>query len=344
MDNEPQWHDIREFAVEGRGWNETKSFYDRLPAKAEGVVRDPVWELSLHSAGMCARFVTDAEAIHGRWTLRFESLAMDHMAATGVSGLDLYVKTADDRLRWLGLGRVTEFPTNTGELISGIPAGNREYMLYLPLYNGVTSVEVGIAASKTISAAPPRRRGADKPIVFYGTSITHGACASRPGMCHTAMLGRRFDLPVINLGFSGSGTMDPEFAPLMAELEAAAYVIDCAPNMVAGEITERTEPFVRTLRKAHSQTPILLVEDRTYSNAFLVGEKRERNDSSRAALRAAYQRLLDAGTTNLHYLAGETLLGDDCEGTVDSSHPNDLGFIRQADAFEKALRPALQRS
>jgi hypothetical protein len=106
-------------------------------------------------------------------------------------------------------------------------------------------------------------------------------------------------------------------------------------------VAERTEPLVNALRAAWSETPIVLVEDRTYSDAFLNPTKRARNDSSRAALRAAFERLTAAGTGRLYYLAGEGLLGEDNEGTVDSSHPTDLGFLRQADAFEPVLRQAL---
>jgi hypothetical protein len=111
------WTDIRELGVEGRGWNETKAFYDRLPAKAEGTVRPPVWSLSRHSAGMHVRFVTDSSVIHARWALTARELAMPHMAATGVSGLDLYAKTDSGQWHWLAVGRPTS-QTNTQALVN----------------------------------------------------------------------------------------------------------------------------------------------------------------------------------------------------------------------------------
>ncbi len=335
------WYDLRLLDVEGRGWTETKAFYDRLPAKAEGVVREPVWNLSRQSAGLCARFVTDATAIQARWTLTNGQLAMPHMPATGVSGLDLYVKS-NGRWRWLAVGFPKEQTTRLA-LVSGLPAGEREYLLYLPLYNGVSSVELGLQKGLKLAKADPYGADRRKPIVFYGTSITQGGCASRPGMVHTAILQRRLGFPVINLGFSGNGRMEPEMATLFAELDPAVYVLDCLPNMSAVEVTERVEPFVTVLRKAHSDTPILLVEDRSYTDSFLVASKRQRNIDSRAALKAAFERLTKAGTKNLSYLTGEELLGDDGEGTVDSSHPTDLGFVRQANAFEKALKPLLAK-
>jgi hypothetical protein len=338
------WFDLRLLDVEGQGWKDTQAPYDRLPARAEGVVRDPVWKLSRHSAGLCARFRTDATAVHARWTLTSPNLAMPHMPATGVSGLDLYVRSPKGgRWHWLGNGRPTQAPTNSATLVQGLSAeaGLREFLLYLPLYNGVRSVEIGLPKGSTLARGPQRPAGHQKSIVFYGTSITQGGCASRPGMVHTAIVGRRFEQPVINLGFSGNGRMDPEVGRLLAELDPAVYVIDCLPNLNAKDVAERTEPLVHTLRQARPHTPILLVEDRTYANAFILEGPRRHNAESRAALRQAFERLTAAGVKELHYLPGDKLLGSDGEDTVDSSHPTDLGFLRQAEAFVEALAPLL---
>ncbi|MDP6445609.1 MAG: SGNH/GDSL hydrolase family protein [Pirellulaceae bacterium] len=331
------WYDIRLLEVEGQGWKETKAPFDRLPATAEKEVRAAVWNLSRHSAGICARFSTSATEISARWTLTSSRLAMPHMAATGVSGLDLYVKH-EGKWRWLATGFPRE-QSNVAKLISGIPRGKREYLLYLPLYNGVSSVEIGLPEKDAMETAPSR--GDAKPIVFYGTSITQGGCASRPGMVHTAILGRWLDRPVINLGFSGNGRMEAELARLMAQLDAAVYVIDCLPNINAKDVGSRTEPLIKILRAARPDTPILLVEDRNYTDSFLVTGKRVRNETSQQALRAVFEKLT-GDDANLHYLRGGHLLGDDNEGTVDSSHPTDLGFLRQAAAFRVALEPLLK--
>ncbi|MEO6811126.1 MAG: SGNH/GDSL hydrolase family protein, partial [Isosphaeraceae bacterium] len=226
-------------------------------------------------------------------------------------------------------------------LVSGLPEGTREYLLYLPLYNGVTSLEIGVPEGCTLKKAEDRPEDRCKPVVVYGTSITQGGCASRPGMVYTAILGRRFDRPFINLGFSGNGRMEPEMADLLAELDPAVYVLDCLPNMNAQLVTERVEPFVRTLRKSHPDTPIVLAEDRTYANAFLLPERRQANTNNRAALHAAYDRLIADGVTGLHYLPGEAQQGVDGEGTVDGSHATDLGFYRMAQVFGDLLAPLL---
>jgi GDSL-like lipase/acylhydrolase family protein/SGNH-like hydrolase/esterase family protein len=337
------WYDARLLTVEGQGWSENKSAYDRLPSKAEGKVRSAVWNLSRHSAGIAVRFTTDAPALQARWTLTSASLAMPHMPATGVSGLDLYVRDHERRWRWLANGRPGA-QTSSVQLVAGLPVNEREYMIYLPLYNGVKSVEIGIAKEHAIAAAGNRAEGYEKPMVFYGTSITQGGCASRPGMVHTAILGRCFERPVINLGFSGNGRMEAEVVELIAEIDASVYVLDCLPNIDAAAVAARTKPCIEILRKARPDTPILLVEDRTYCDSFLVASKRQRNLTSRAALRQVFDQLIAAGEEQLYYLEGEHLLGDDNEGTVDSSHPTDLGFQRQADAFGAALRPILDAS
>ncbi len=345
VEKETVWHDVRPLGVEGQGWKDVTAAYDRLPGKAEKLVRPAVWGLSRHSAGLCVRFVSDATTLDARWTLTSERLAMPHMPATGVSGLDLYVRGPSGRWRWLSVAKPTKAPTNTARLVTGLPEGKkREFLLYYPLYNGVKSVEVGVPKGKALGKAPERPVERRKPIVFYGTSITQGGCASRPGMVHTAILGRRLDWPVVNLGFSGNGRMELELARLLGEIDAAVYVIDCLPNMSAKSVESNAEPFVKVLRKARPRVPILLVEDRSYANASLLPDRGKRNAASRAALKKAYDRLVRAGVEGLHYLPGDKLLGADGEDTVDGSHPTDLGFLRQADAFQPVLAPLLPKA
>ena len=261
------------------------------------------------------------------------------MPATGVSGVDLYVKS-QGKWRWLAVGQPQE-QTNTAVLINNVPAGSHEYLLYLPLYNGVTSVEVGVPQDATLQRRTLEEK---KPIVFWGTSITQGGCASRPGMVHTAILGRWLDYPVVNLGFSGNGRMEPEVAEFIAEIDASLFVIDCLPNITEEVILERTRPLVTILRSQRPDTPILLVEDRSYTNSFFQASKQTRNSSSRRALRSVFQAMQRDGIEGLHYLEGDNLLGADGEDTVDGSHPTDLGFLRQAHAFRAVIAPILAGS
>jgi hypothetical protein len=318
------WTDARELTVEGKGWTDTETFYDRLPAKAKGVVREPVWGLSLDSAGYCVRFVTQSPTIRVKWDLRKAQLAMEHMPATGVSGVDLYARQGTG-WRFVGNGR----PTKQSNEAAFANPGLTEFMLYLPLYNGVTAVSVGVPQSKSLSPAPVR----GKPVVFYGTSITQGGCASRPGMAYTAIVGRKLDVPVINLGFSGNGQGEPEMADLLAELDPSVYVFDALWNMTPQFVTERTAPFVRKLRAAHPETPIVLVEDCAVRNNIPTPKGK--------LLREIFAALQKEGVPGLYFISAEGMMGPDDEGTVDCCHPTDLGFMHQADVFVRELKPIL---
>lgn len=331
------WHQVSVWGVEGRGWSDVKRPYDRFPAKAEGVVREKVWDLSRQSAGMSCRFASDAPEIQVRYLLLSPTIARPHMPATGVSGVDLYTLLPEGQWRWLGTTQPREARV-AAAIIDNMPREMRTYMLYLPLYNGLDSLEIGVTRGARFEAIPPRK---EQPLVFYGTSIMQGACASRPGMAIPAILGRRLNLPVINLGFSGNGRMEPEVGALLAELDARMYIIDCLPNLSPELTAERTEPLVRQLRAARPTTPILLVEDRIFPNAVVQPERMDGHQKRQAALRKAFDRLRAAGVKNLFYLEGETLLGDDGEATVDGSHPTDLGMMRYADAYERVLRAIL---
>lgn len=333
------WHDVTQWGVEGRAWadQERKRWFDRLPAKAEGKVTGAVWGLSRDSAGMMVRFRTDAVAIYAKYKLMKEKLAMPHMPATGVSGLDLYARDGSGKWRWVYLTKPDKQMMEVA-IVTDLAPGIREYAAYLPLYNGVDSLEIGVPPGAKFEGLPPR---GEKPIVFYGTSITHGASASRTGMVHTAILGRRFDRPVINLGFSGNGKMDAAVGELMCEIDAAVFVIDCLPNMDAKTVSERAVPLVRQLRAARPDAAIVLVEDRPFTNTWIRPSRQKFHAENHAALKGAFDELKAAGVPRLYYVPGDHLLGDDAEGATDASHPNDLGFMRQADAFEPILRAAL---
>ena len=339
LEDEIDWYDVKQIGVEGKGWTDTKRYFDRLPSKAEGMVREAVWNLSRHSAGMCMRFVTDSPNIYVRYKLHLERLSMSHMPATGVSGLDLYGEDSEGIDRWVSVVRPNKQQMDTS-IAKDLAPGPRRYTLYLPLYNGVDDLEVGVAKGESFKPLAPRE---EKPILFYGTSIMHGACASRPGMAFPAILGRRLRRPTINLGFSGNGRMEAEVAALLAEIDPCAFVIDCLPNMNETTVSERTTPLVKKLREAHDETPILLVEDRSFTNTPFFPSRRTHHHNSRTALRKAYAELTDAGIGNLYYLDGDHLLGDDGEGATDGSHPNDLGMVRYADAYEPVLRSMLKQ-
>lgn len=339
-DEKVAWHDVRDTDLEGRAFPEAerKSYFDRLPAEADGKVTPAVWGLSRDSAGQMFRFRTDATSIYAHYKVTKAKLELPHMPATGVSGLDLYARDKDGKWRWVQVVRPTAQEMKV-RIAENLDPGEREYALYLPLYNGVEFLHVGVTEGKTFEGLKPRA----KPVVFYGTSITHGACASRPGMVHTAILGRRFDVPVVNLGFSGNGRMDQAVGDFLVRIDAAAFVIDCLPNMNPKDVTEKCAPLVRQLRAARPETPIVLVEDRRNTDTWLLAARRKFHDENHAALKAAYDQLVKEGVKGLSYVPGDHLYGDDNDGATDGSHASDLGFFRQADIFEPFLKAALGR-
>lgn len=336
-----KWQNLRDtLPLEGAGWTRTEHPYDRLPADARASVRPEVWKLAQDSAGLCYRFVTDATALRARWKLRrTDRLALSHMAATGVSGLDLYVRDAGE-WHWLAVARPDKPDENERLLVHDLSPKKREYLLYLPLYNGIESIELGLPEGAALEKAPDRYRSV-RPLVFYGTSILQGGCASRPGMAYPAILGRALDRPSINLGFSGNGKSEPEMAELLAQLDPAAYVLDSLPNLTPELAAERVEPFIRRLREAHPATPIVLVENVNYADTGFVEARRIRVADSNTQLRNLYEKLKEAGDAHLHYVASSLLLGGDGEDTVDGTHPTDLGFHRMAVGMEPILRAAL---
>ncbi|MGH9665133.1 MAG: SGNH/GDSL hydrolase family protein [Bryobacteraceae bacterium] len=333
------WHDLSKFPLEGKGWRDTKTLYDRLPARAEGIVRPPVWTLSQDSTGLRYRFVTAATFIRARWKLReMIGTRLPHMAATGSSGVDLYVRYQG---AWRALGVGMPYGENAEHtLVRGLSKDSREYMLYLPLYNGVSSVELGLPRDASLEPAPERDTS-KKAIVFYGTSILQGCCASRPGMAYPSILGRMLDWPTINLGFSGNGRAEPEVANFLAELDPVMFVLDPLPNLESGQVSGRLGSFVKILRGRHPSTPIVLVENVAYTDSFLVETRRARVAGSNRALREVYNALVAAGDKHVLYVPSWALFGSDGEDTVDGTHPTDIGAVRMARGMEPVLREAM---
>jgi len=336
-----KWHDAATLRIEGKAWEDTESPFDRLPARALSQVSDSVRGLSKHSAGMAVRFRTDSGTLRVRWSLGDNAYAMTHMAATGTSGLDLYLKAADGCWAYAGTGRPEDKRDNEVTFFSDRPKAERTYLLYLPLFNRLTSLSIGVSADSYFETV---ESGSGESVVFYGTSIVHGGCASRPGMAYPAIIGRALDCETVNLGFSGSARMEPAVCDLLAELDPDVFVIDALPNMGSDPITERTLGLVRTIRRSRPSTPIILVENITYQTGRAFGSDGSYEQAINAQLRAAYGQLLAEGCGKLYCVAGADLLGTDGEATVDGAHPTDLGFSRMGQVIGPVVSRVLADS
>ena len=336
--------------VEGQAWPaEVAEPYDRLPARAQDKVREPVWKLSKQSAGLVIRFRSNSGQIRVKYTVS-GGHALPHMPATGVSGLDLYAVSSEGEMRWTSgkysFGDTLSYQFRDIEPNDTYHKRGREYRLYLPLYNHVNWLEIGVVDGTEFTILPPRP---DKPILIYGTSIAQGACASRPGMAWPAILGRKLDRPVINLGFSGNGRLEPELIDLISEIDAKVYVLDCLPNLTIRPDTKFTLDDVRskiiasvtTLRKNRPDAPIVLAEHAGYSDEGLNPLTKRYASEVNQKLREALDSLKSRGISNI-YLVPRSDFGQDMETSVDGTHPTDLGMMRYAEGYEKNLRKILK--
>ena len=333
--------------LEGQAWpKEVKDPYDRFPGRAQQTLNANVWNISHSSAGLYLKFKTDAAAIEVRYTVQGKgSFAMGHMPATGVSGVDLYAIDHSGNWTWapgsFSFGDTIVYRFSNLEADHEFSGRDCEYRLFLPLYNTVSWMQIGVAENKHFAAMP---LAPEKPIVVYGTSIAQGACASRPGMAWTAIVERAFDRPVVNLGFSGSGQLEQSVIDLMTEIDAKLYVLDCLPNLTVGagfsdeEVIKRIKAAVHGLQQKRPAVPVLLVEH-SGGNTSRVIDTARYNEFRKVneALQQAVAALKADGVTNIYILTCAAI-GLDINSTVDGVHPNDVGMIKQAAAYEKIIR------
>jgi hypothetical protein len=306
--------------------------YIRFPVKYKTTLRKEVWELGENSAGVSIRFRTNASTIMVRWTVMGDN-ELPHMPATGVKGVDLY-SYVNNEWQYVKTG----FPkgkTTEQVLLSKGDGQFREYLLNLPLYDGVDSLKIGINRRATISKPKEQYLLDKKPVVYYGTSIAQGGCASRPGMVFTGILSRKLGRPFINLGFSGNGTIETSVGEAMCEIDAALFVIDCNPNTDKDLIYDRTIELVKMLKGRKPEVPVLLVEGFLNESSYF-NDPSHGNENiirKRMELKRAYETLKKSGVSKLFYQKGDGLIGEDHEGTVDGIHPTDVGMMRIAEAL-----------
>ena len=326
-----KYFDGQSFAIIGKYHSEKN--YARFPMEYKNKVRSDVWDLGQNSAGISIRFRSNASVISVRWTLLADN-NMDHMPSTGIKGVDLYAYV-DNHWKYVNTGRV-KGKVNEFTLVKTSDNIYREYLLNLPLYDGVDSLSIGINNTAEITMPAENYLIAKKPVVYYGSSIAQGGCASRPGMAFTNILERAMDRSFINMGFSGSGTFDIPVGEAISEIDAALYVIDCNPNTKTELIYDRAVELVKLLKQKRPGIPVLLVEGFYYENGF-ADPKLSDTEKKRVELRRAFKTLQDSGIKQIYYKSGDGLIGKDHEGTVDGVHPNDLGMLRIAEGLQPAI-------
>lgn len=323
------WYNAADLYLEGKGWK-TETPFVRLPDSAKPLVTEKVWVQSRYSAGLAVHFTSNSKEISAKWPGGGQ---LKNMTAIGVSGLDLYTRDAaapeKSQWTWVGVGKPDTGPT-TAKLATFPTTEEREFLLFLPLYATCESLEIGVLPGSTF--AQPETSRTQKPIVFYGTSIVQGGCASRTGMAHTALLRRWLNREVINLGFSGAGSMEIEIADLLGELDAAVIVIDTLPNTTTAQMNERYIPFINRLREHNPTVPLILV-------GHIMGDKLpDRNNRMDEVI----AELTASGLQNFTYIPGRNLIAGPEEATVDGVHPTDLGFMRMAEVHYGVMKELVE--
>lgn len=314
--------------------------FSRMDPAAYGL-KGTVAYKALQSTGLFLVFSTDSRSLSARWKTSASRAEGTNTGANAQKGLDLYIKKDG---RWVYAA--TGIPDMKGDcvhhecrMISTMPEGVKECLLYLPLFDVVDSLEIGVDMSSTVEAMPNPFR---HKIVFFGSSITHGSAASRSGMSYVARYGRDNGLYCINMGFSGQGRLQEEFARALADTDADAFVFDQFSNPSAEQIRERFDKFVDIIRAAHPETPLIFVQT-------IRREKRNFNmdsDAYEAAKQKAGEEMVRARMKtdrNIWFIGSDGFLGDDSLGTADGTHPTDVGFSRMLERLSPRLNKILRR-
>ena len=250
-----KWIDGRYLPIEGRAFDGTEQYYDRLPTNVTTGVNSAVRTAKHHTAGMQFRFSTDSTSLVFKWTPYNNGLSADNMAATGASGIDVYRFDAGSGCwRYVKTGRIS---SASGASLSLDWTPGTPCLVNLPLFNGIREFSLGIDSEASVYRLPPHRGGSVKPVVFYGSAVTQGLGASRPGLSFVNIVGRMLDVPVVNLGFSGGCLMELEMSEHLAAIDASCYVLDGVRGMDA---TADSEAFVRNLRERRPDVPIVMAE------------------------------------------------------------------------------------
>ena len=309
--------------------NEHRKYpFQRFPNKYKGSIRKEVWDLSENNAGISIQLKTNSRNLKIKWNVKLD-FRMNHMTDAGIKGLDIY-EHVNNQWQYLSTGLPN---SNKNEhLIKFNDVNKKTLCLYLPLYDSIVDLDIGIDDDSNLKFI----KNDNKPIVFYGTSITQGGCASRPGMAHTNIISRKTIYPCINLGFSGNGHLETEIGDILSKMNAKCFVIDCLPNVNITQIKSLVFPLVKSIRNKNdvNQCPIAFIEQPLMHDAYIDEDVRKKN----LLLLNEIKECEKLGFKDMHLIGQNGCLGSDHEATVDGIHYNDIGFQRFADHILKNIQ------
>ncbi len=326
-----------ELPVHGKLFDTPQKFH-RVDTAKYNTIPASVKRLYTNSAGLFVTFKSSAPEIYAKWCVTNRKVNLN-LTAIANKGLDVYIKNENGQWQYASSKGTTK---ECEELKLAEKLGNdeKEFLVYLPLYDETKSLQIGVSSGYSIE---PLSNPFKKEIVVYGSSIVHGASASRAGMAYPAILSRRTGFNFVNFGVSGNAKIEKEMAHMFADLNPDVYILDCVPNSSPEQIKSRTLYFVEYLREKHPNTPIIMIPSVVRELSFFNQSWKERNHQQNAQWKAQYDKLIAKGIKNLYYLDDDYLLGHDHEGTTDGTHPSDLGFMRMVEKIEPFVLEVMRK-
>jgi len=331
------------FGLAGFAWLNQDGKYRRMPVSPACPLPEAVEVLANHTAGGQIRFRTDTGKLAIKVRLSGADM-MDHMPATGMKGFDCYIGAPGNE-KYYSTTRFDHTKQQYECILYELNVRQpRHITLNFPLYQGVEEVLIGIDPDAAVAEPVPYAN--DKRIIAYGTSITQGGCACRPGMAYTNIMSRRIPLEFVNLGFSGNGRGEPEVARVIAEIvDPACLIIDYEANCSTAEHIQATLPeFIRIYRGSHAQVPIIVMSQIRFGMEWSDDDSLRMRLARKQVMTDTVEQLRQQGDGHLYFVDGSELLGDDFEEcTVDGIHPTDLGFYRIAEGLTPILKRILEK-
>ena len=310
--------------------------FRRIPTDVAERTSEGVVVLHTHTAGGRVRFCTDSPFVAIK-THQSVISRMPHFAITGTASFDMYTRIDGGDYRFFGTF-VPPYDVQDG-YESRLDFGERrmrEITINFPLYSNVEELLIGLDKGSVVEAPAPYIN--DKPIVYYGSSITQGGCASRAGNAYPSRISRMLDCDYINLGFSGSAKGEPAIVEHMASMDMGMFVLDYDHNAPSKEHLRAThKPLFDAIRKTHPDIPILMLSTTTVSRYF------DNRDERRQIIYDTYESAVKHGDKNVYFMAGTDIFQEEVIGaTVEGCHPGDLGFYLMANAIGAKIKEILK--
>lgn len=309
--------------------------FRRIPEALAKEVNEGVYGLHANTAGGRVRFVTDSPYVVIKAKIRPSK--MPHFAFSGSCGFDMFSEYDGD-VRYGGTFMPPIDIEDWYESVQDHVNGSQERVVTInfPLYSDVYKLYIGLKEGSVLEEAPAYK--VEKPVVSYGSSITQGGCASKPGSSYQSILSRKFNTDYINLGFSGSGRAEDNIVNYIKNLEMSVFIMDYDHNAPTPEYLESTHnKMFKAIREAQPNLPIIIMPRPKY---YLNRDDQRRHE----IIYATYQEALAGGDQNVYFISGHDLMAIvEDNGTVDNCHPTDSGFFSMAKAIEPVLGEILAK-